>query len=550
MMQAAPLITEELLDEDFFAELDALIDKDFEENKEIKEENRNCGTGAVGGKQGFQPGNKCAGDGEKSKGKAEGKKKDVHSDWDDGKTAAEAGWTHAKGGNRRVPGVLKDRSTKNFFHVKDGDTVFDTFVYAANGNNKSRDSDDVDGEALRTLVFTVEGSTELQGWGSAMQIMREVSNRTMSLYGDKNIHGFYFDAATSEGGTVGRAKLYKSLAKRLVRRKGGKAYASVTVDGYVDFYVIKPGRRSSGILETIKRNMDGKKLYEIDDFDIEKQLETFGQGGAEGRSVTLPSSAGETDLPKGFGLIEPLLEDEDFIAEVERMLESEENRNCGTGAVGGKQGFQPGNKCAGSGEKSKAKAEGKKKDVHSDWDDGATSDRYWTRFNQGKHYLSTITLEDEDGNERNFEMTAGRTRSSGETLIGPYLMNADSSLTASPVYSMSFADDQGRHKATGRGGAQKVFREVVNRAISFYDNKEVGVVRFSADRDETSRVKLYDFLSKFAAKRRGAKVFVDDNQDGAVVFHVTKPKYAEKYDEWHRKEDNPIYPIDNYEGEY
>ena len=70
------------LDDAFFAELDELVDADF----------RNCGTGAVGGKQGFQPGNKCAGDGSKSKAKAEGKKKDVHSDWDDGKTAAEAGW--------------------------------------------------------------------------------------------------------------------------------------------------------------------------------------------------------------------------------------------------------------------------------------------------------------------------------------------------------------------------------------------------------------------------------------------------------------------------
>ena len=91
MMQAAPLITEELLDEDFFAELDALIGKDFEENKEIKEENRNCGTGAIGGKQGFQPGNKCAGDGSKGKAKAEGKKKDAHSDWDDGKTVGKQG---------------------------------------------------------------------------------------------------------------------------------------------------------------------------------------------------------------------------------------------------------------------------------------------------------------------------------------------------------------------------------------------------------------------------------------------------------------------------
>jgi hypothetical protein len=42
------------------------------DGREVQEE-RNCGTGAVGGKQGFQPGNKCAGSGEKTKGKAEGK---------------------------------------------------------------------------------------------------------------------------------------------------------------------------------------------------------------------------------------------------------------------------------------------------------------------------------------------------------------------------------------------------------------------------------------------------------------------------------------------
>ena len=61
---------------------------------------------------------------------------------------------------------------------------------------------------------------------------------------------------------------------------------------------------------------------------------------------------------------------------------------------------------------------------------------------------------------------------------------------------------------------------------------------------------MYDFLSKFAAKRRGANVLVGNNRDSAVVFHIVKPKYAEKYDEWYRKKDNPLYPIDTFEGEY
>ena len=566
-MQAAPLITEELLDEDFFAELDALIDKDFEENKEIQKENRNCGTGAIGGKQGFQPGNKCAGDGSKSKAKAEGKKKDVHSDWDDGKTAGEAGWYYKRGGEN-IPGVEPSGfdTSRNRFVLKNTNDDEEVIVQMRSGSGG--------GIHPRDLVFSVNGSQSLtnKGRGVAMNVIREVANRTASLFQDENVPGLIFTADMNDG--PGRAKLYKRMSEMLAKKYDGLSFVKPSSAGNFVFAVVKESlwgdiksrmeeKKAKGFKWKKSKDLTVKKLnsffdqvaltsyYDEDDaFDINEVSKKWDKipdnTGLQYRFMEVPDEVEKTYF------FDELLNDESFMQEIERMFNSIETRNCGTGAVGGKQGFQPGNKCAGDGSKSKAKAEGKKKDVHSDWDDGATSDRYWDRFNRGKHYMSTITIEDETGRERDFELLASRTRSGGDgqDFIGPYLKNFDSSLTASPVYSISFGDDEGRMKITGRGGAQKVFREVVNRAISFYDNSEVGVVRFSADRVENSRVKLYDFLSKFAAKRRGAKVFVDNNRDSAVVFHIVKPKYAEKYDEWYRKKDNPLYPIDTFEGEY
>ncbi len=247
-------------------------------------------------------------------------------------------------------------------------------------------------------------------------------------------------------------------------------------------------------------------------------------------------------------MIEPLLEDEAFIAKVEKMLESDETRNCGTGAVGGKQGFQPGNKCAGDGSKSKAKAEGKKKDVHSDWDDGATVDRYWEQISNKKLYTTEFEVEDDEADEgyRTFGIQALRKRYGASKALAEI-----NGLERSPVYSFMFDDDEGETEITGRGNAQRVFREVVNRGLSLFDEPNVGVVEFTAARSEPSRVKLYDFLSKFAQKRRKNLVaFADNNSSHHVKFFVTDKKYAEDLKEFYRFGDKPIYPVDTYDGEY
>ena len=257
-------------------------------------------------------------------------------------------------------------------------------------------------------------------------------------------------------------------------------------------------------------------------------------------AVEPPRSAG-LDIP------ESILTDE-FLSELEAEwgLSDEETRNCGTGAVGGKQGFQPGNKCAGSGEKSKGKAEDKKKDVHSDWDDGSTAGRYWDYGKNKKSYRSTISIDDEYEGERKYHLFSDVSNSrAAKSLMEIH------DLEESPMYSFLFEDDEGLTEITNKGNAQKVFREVVNRGLSLFDEPNVGSVTFTAARYEQSRVKLYDFLSRFAEKRRKNLVaFADNNDKYHVKFHVVDRKYADDFKEWYKFDDKPIYPVDTYDGEY
>ena len=282
MMQAAPLITEELLDEDFFAELDALIDKDFEGNKEIQEENRNCGTGAVGGKQGFQPGNKCAGTGEKSKGKAEGKKKNVHSDWDDGKTAAEAGWTHMADDDNEsgfiiADGVSKDGTGSNEFQIKEPLYTNEPGVQSGTkytkveldsydsgwATNSMSETVGYKNHAPNGLTFEVGYTTEKTGEGRAMEIIRQVSNRTISLFNDPNVAGLEFTAMKSDG--IGRTKLYTSLAKRLAKKTDSKAWAVELNRDYA--FVVSKAKSSKKVVDFFETFLPGRDLIPIDEFD-------------------------------------------------------------------------------------------------------------------------------------------------------------------------------------------------------------------------------------------------------------------------------------------
>jgi hypothetical protein len=232
--------------------------------------------------------------------------------------------------------------------------------------------------------------------------------------------------------------------------------------------------------------------------------------------------------------------DDTFFAELDELVDAD-FRNCGTGAVGGKQGFQPGNKCAGTGEKSKGKAEGKKKDVHSDWDDGATAARHWDYDETMDEFRSSFSAysKDEDGEEEYFYQLEAD-RDPGHP-VGEMYVGEDS-----PFYDVQFSLENGknRFRIQDTKTAQQVFRNVTNRMLSLYDLHEVDGLIFSSSRNEPSRTKLYHFLSKFAQKRRGIKALIDNNYRNKVVFHLVNEKIADDYKEIYRLGDKPIYWLD------
>ena len=241
--------------------------------------------------------------------------------------------------------------------------------------------------------------------------------------------------------------------------------------------------------------------------------------------------------------------DDDFFKELELHLgiSEEENRNCGTGAVGGKQGFQPGNKCAGDGEKSKGKAEGKKKDVHSDWDDGATVDKHWDYGSMKDEFRSSFSAytEDEDGygdEEYFYKLEANRDFGHPVADFTKEMYGDEDS----PFYDVQFSLENGKNRfmIQDTGTAQQVFRDVTNRMFSLYDLNEVEGLTFSSSRNEPSRTKLYHFLSKFAQKRRGIKALVDNNNRNKIVFHLINEKIADDYKEIYRLGDKPLYWVD------
>lgn len=233
--------------------------------------------------------------------------------------------------------------------------------------------------------------------------------------------------------------------------------------------------------------------------------------------------------------------DDAFFAELDELVDAD-FRNCGTGAVGGKQGFQPGNKCAGDGSKSKGKAEGKKKDVHSDWDDGKTVDKHWdydATKDEFRSSFSTYAPEDEDGVETEYFYKLEADRDTSHPLADLY--EGDT-----PFYDVQFSLENGknRFRIQDTKTAQQVFREVTNRMFSLYDLGEVDGLVFSSSRSEPSRTKLYHFLSKFAQKRRGIKALIGNNYRNKIVFHLINEKIADDYKEIFRLGDKPLYWVD------
>ncbi len=278
------------LDDAFFAELDELVDADF----------RNCGTGAVGGKQGFQPGNKCAGDGSKSKGK------------------------------KATTDELVSTATKQLKETG-GFTV-----HPITGKSPKKGY----------MVATVPGE-ELK--------VKKLTENKLSGFIQKNASNFAKDNKLHVGGwyNIDDGKIYLDLSTNVASlpkaKSLAKKYKQISIYDIVN-----------------KAEINTEDLWEGDNADEGQERSDKGRtrstrssrGGVSAKRETAgrqrglgevrlqpgrrkrPSSNAESDQGDG--------------------REVQEERNCGTGAVGGKQGFQPGNKCAGDGSKTKAKQDAKK----------------------------------------------------------------------------------------------------------------------------------------------------------------------------------------------
>jgi HK97 family phage portal protein len=202
-------------------------------------------------------------------------------------------------------------------------------------------------------------------------------------------------------------------------------------------------------------------------------------------------------------------EDEEVDDEAAAEELSEESRNCGTGALGGKQGFQAGNKCAGDGSKSKGKGEGKKEDVHSDWtsSNSASWDRSYEKLTGS--YEQDFSLS--DGSKVNVQMTPlGFHDSEGKFWDASFYVNDSLYQHLSPESS--------------RAKAMELMRGVTQKISSFVQRDHVEKVKWTAMQDDAqrSRDKMFNYLGKkLASKIPGVKY-----EKLGLVGTLYKPKLS------------------------
>ena len=209
------------VEEDQYEVTNGPFDEDEEEDEEAAEEeisveDRNCGTGALGGKQGFQPGNKCAGDGSKSQGKGEGKKEDVHSDW----TANEGqeGWFKEGKRNSDQTGLLKWYEFDESFNSSLGTPVV---VEITNWDEGTPDASDWE------LTFSTDGTKSRERGtpdrSDVMSIMRGVTQRVSSFMARDHVQSIKF-SSNSDSYRESRNKMYKYLSKKITEKVPGVSW--------------------------------------------------------------------------------------------------------------------------------------------------------------------------------------------------------------------------------------------------------------------------------------------------------------------------------------
>jgi hypothetical protein len=202
-------------------------------------------------------------------------------------------------------------------------------------------------------------------------------------------------------------------------------------------------------------------------------------------------------------------EDEEVDDEAAAEELSEESRNCGTGALGGKQGFQAGNKCAGDGSKSQKKGEGKKEDVHSDWT--SSNSASWDKSYEGVtgDYRQDFSLS--DGSKVTVEL-------SPRSFPSPKAKDWEATFYVNQNLYHEFSPESARYKA------MELMRGVTQKLTAFVQRDHVQRVEWTAMQDDArdSRDKMFNYLGKkLASKIPG--VNYDTNGTQGVLY---KPKLA------------------------
>lgn len=214
-------------------------------------------------------------------------------------------------------------------------------------------------------------------------------------------------------------------------------------------------------------------------------------------------------------------EDEEVDDEAAAEELSEESRNCGTGALGGKQGFQAGNKCAGDGSKSKGKSEGKKEDVHSDWIANEGQEGW---FKEGKRG------SDQTGLLKWYEFDEVFNSASG-TPVAVEITNWDEGTPDASDWELTFSTDGTKSRERGtpdRGDVMSIMRGVTQRVSYFMARDHVQSIKFSSNADSyrSSRNKMYKYLSKKITEKVPGVSWEYDKDDDE--FWVYKEKNIEE----------------------
>jgi hypothetical protein len=161
-----------------------------------------------------------------------------------------------------------------------------------------------------------------------------------------------------------------------------------------------------------------------------------------------------------------------------------------------------------------------------DYDDTGPRREYLREFYRDNEERFASTAEsapkqtwykDTDGRQFNFDTSDGRTFNVGATKVDRFGLNGA---------DITFSDDQGNFKITGKGAAFEVFGNVVPAVVSYIKNEDPDIVTFSAA--GKSRQRLYDRLVSTVLGTEGGRFAKRYDSHDTRFYVVGKNEHREK----------------------